>query len=158
MREREGRLQRAGRQWLVRTNAVSSNAFRIDCCSLYAQPSAVSAAGRELLSEDDALRVYEEIERAKNRAFYVGQYLGLHVADVESICTQEKEARDQLYKVLLQTAREAKLTWERVAVALRQPLVALPLVAQRIEETHCRGSSVPTLPRTAPEQSTEVIC
>ena len=123
--------------------------------------SAVSAAGRALLSEDDALRVYEEIQEAKNRAFYVGQHLGLHVADVESIYTQEKEARDQLYRVLLQTAREAKLTWEKVAMALRKPLVGLPLVARRIEETHCRGSSIPTLPptrpRTAPEQPTEVI-
>jgi hypothetical protein len=103
--------------------------------------------------------VYEEVQEAKNRAFYVGQHLGLHVADVESICTQEKEARDQLYKVLLQTAREAKLTWEKVAIALRKPLVGLPLVARRIEETHCRGSSIPTLPptrpRTAPEQPTE---
>ena len=103
--------------------------------------------------------VSEEIFEAQNRAFYVGQYLGLPVFEAESICKRESEARDQLYSILLECARRGTLTWARVADTMRTKMVGLPQLAKRIEERHCQGSSVPTLPKlpqTAPSQPTEV--
>ena len=87
------------------------------------------------------MNVFLEVDAAMGRAEQLGM---LRTHEVEGICERYKEPRDQLLHVLIESAKRGKLTWRRLADAMKTSAVDLPLIAQKIEREHCdcRQSSV----------------
>ena len=81
-----------------------------------------------------------EILDAKTKAHYLGLQLGLPAAKVDGICEQydNLHLQDRLSQVIKEYLKKVDPhpTWKAVAVALRNPTVDLPYLAERIENKY----------------------
>ena len=80
----------------------------------------------------------EELLPAQNQSYILGLKLGLsaHVAD--SIHARHAEPRDRLLHTLMEFMKqvEPRPTWRVIIDVLRNPVVNLPHLAERVEAAH----------------------
>ena len=91
------------------------------------------------LTPDDAVDVLEDLLQAQNESYVLGLKLKLPKREVDSIHSTYSKPRDRLLHVIIAFTNQTKPrpTWRVIVEALRNPVVNLPAVAERVEKVHC---------------------
>ena len=91
-----------------------------------------------MLTERDAIDIFEELLEAINKAYVLGLAFELPPHEVDAIKTNYSDPRDCLLQVILTFLRQAepRPTWKVIVDALRSPAVNLTALAERVEAAH----------------------
>ena len=102
----------------------------------------ISIAGHENLSTDDIAKVLTELLPAQTMSYYIGLALNVPSHEVDAINQECSSPKDRLCKVLLTFLKrtEPTATWKVIAAALRDPMVGLHGLAQKLEEKYLLSS------------------
>ena len=101
-----------------------------------------TCTGYELLSENSAAVIVDELLPAQESSYALGLALGLPVEIVESIHTQYTKPFDQLLHITDSFLKQEKSipTWRNIIAALQQPEVKCSKTAKSIEEKFCHST------------------
>ena len=110
-----------------------------------------ATTGGEVLTPDDAVKVYEELLQAQNKSFQLGLKLNLKPHQVEGIHSTYSEPENRLLRVVMLFLNqvEPRPTWRVIVDALKSPAVNLPQLAMTVEAAHFPY----TTPALVPEAS-----
>ena len=102
------------------------------------------AAMDELLEQQNAAAISEELAKAAPRAIELGLQLGLNEDEIDAI----KKGEDKLLQVILAflKRKDPKPTWSVIVEALRSIAVNLPSLAMTVEEDHRKKPRARTPP------------
>ena len=94
--------------------------------------------GDETLTPDDAVDVMQEQLPAQNQSYMLAVKLNLPLNTVDAIHSMYLEPRDRLLHVLIEFIKqtEPRPTWSVIVDALRDPVVNLSHLAERVEAAH----------------------
>ena len=120
--------------------------YLIICIYVSAAPS-----NDELLTDKDAITVYEELLPAQNKSYELGLKLKLPEYVVEGIQKSFSDPQTRLLHVLkeFRNQMEPRPTWRIIVGALRSPAVNLPQLASEVEATHFPESVKTKVPKTS---------
>ena len=84
------------------------------------------------------MAIFEELLETMNQAYMLGLKLNLPSHEVDAISAAYTNARDRLLQVILAFLRQAepRPTWRVIVDALRNPIVNLTALAERVEAAH----------------------
>ena len=107
------------------------------------------------LTERDAKDILEELQEAMNKAYELGLVLKLLPHEVDAIRKTYPDPRDCLLQVILAFLRQAepRPTWRVIVDALRNPIVNLTALAERVEAAHFPDSTATRPPPPATGES-----
>ena len=90
------------------------------------------------LTERDAAAVLEELLPAQTQSYLLGMKLKLEIHEIEAIHMKYLDPRDRLLHIILAFLRRAepRPTWRVIVDALRNPIVNLTALAERVEAAH----------------------
>ena len=90
------------------------------------------------LTERDAAAVLEELLPAQTQSYLLGMKLKLEIHEIEAIHMKYLDPRDRLLHIILAFLRRAepRRTWRVIVDALRNPIVNLTALAERVEAAH----------------------
>ena len=89
----------------------------------------------ELLEQENAAAISEELAKAAPHAIELGLQLGLSEDEIDAIKQGEEDKLLQVIIAFLKR-RDLKPTWRVIVEALRSTTVNLPLLAMRVEVDH----------------------
>ena len=115
-----------------------------------------TAPADAMLTERDAMAIFEELLEAMNQAYMLGLVLKLPPHVVDAISAAYTNARDRFLQVILAFLRQAepRPTWRVIVDALRSPAVNLTALAERVEAAHFPD---PTATRPPPPATGESV-
>ena len=101
-------------------------------------PMNTAPSGDEMLTENDAGNILEQLAEAQKHAHLLGLMLEISPWDVEAIQKKHKEPIDKLYDIILAFLRqpEPPPTWRAIVNALKSTIVNLTALAKRVEAAH----------------------
>ena len=107
------------------------------------------------LTERDAKDILEELLEAMNKAYELGLVLKLLPHELEAIKKASSNAQECLLQVILAFLRrvEPKPTWMVIVDALRNRIVNLTALAERVEAAHFSGPTATQPPPPATGES-----
>ena len=90
------------------------------------------------MTERDADAVLEALLPAQTQSYLLGMKLKLEIHEIEAIHKKYLDPRDRLLHIILAFLRRAepRPTWRVIVDALRNPLVNLTTLAERVEAAH----------------------
>ena len=94
------------------------------------------------LGVDDLSEVLTELLEAQNRSYYLGLALKLPTYVLDAIHSPNANPQDCLRRVIEEFLRgvDPRPTWSAIAVALKNPSVKLPRLAEEIEAKYYHHS------------------
>ena len=109
----------------------------------------------ETLRPDNAGKVLEELLEAQNHSVTLGLGLNIRLHEVEAIQARFSDPRERLLYIIIAFLRQAEPqpTWRVIVEALRNPIVNLPELANRVEAAHFPDPTATRAPPTAPGES-----
>ena len=108
-----------------------------------------------MLTERDAMAIFEELLEAMNQAYVLGLKMNLPTHEVDAISAAYMNARDRLLQVILVFLRRSEPgpTWRVIVDALRSPAVNLTALAERVEAAYFPDSTATRSPPPATGES-----
>lgn len=105
----------------------------------------LAPAGHNILTIQDAMKVYQELLPARSHSFQLGRSLKLSLHEVESIHSNFSSPDNRLLHIINAFLKQVdrRPTWRFIAEALRNPLVSLPELARRVEAAHLPDTTAP---------------
>ena len=108
------------------------------------------------MTERDADAVLEELLPAQTQSYLLGMKLKLEIHEIDAIHTKYLDPRDRLLHIVLSFLRRAepRPTWRVIVDDLRNPIVNVTALAERVEAAHFPD---PTATRLPPPATGELV-
>ena len=102
------------------------------------------AVDGETLTPDDTGDVLEELLTASNESYELGLKLGVPQYVVEGIHKTYPSQKTRLLYVIIEFLKQRRPTWRVIIDALRNPIVKLHTLADRVEAAHLPSHAEPS--------------